>query len=149
MSFDYDNEEVARFVNYSDYRKNSLEHVYKELLTFLVFKSKCMLNYTQHDSSGCIVTNSYHGVFYKSDCICDRKFCRLNCNDSLKEKAERLYTELPIFDVLNDEHESFLSSLGIEVKGTDFKRLFDEVLSLFDEICKSMNIPKPLIMRYD
>ena len=149
FSFDYSNEKVQRFINYSDYRKSSLEHVYKDLLKFLVSRSKCMLNSTQYNSNGDIVEDSFHGVFYKSNCTCDRKFCRSNCYASLKEKAERLYTELPIFDTLDDMHISFLDSLDIKVRDKDFKRLFDEIELLFDEICKSMCIPKPLIMRYN
>ena len=52
LSFDYNNKEVIDFVEKSNYRKESLEHVYKELLTFLVAKSKCMLNHTPHDKDG-------------------------------------------------------------------------------------------------
>lgn len=148
-SFDYNNKMVKEFVNINNYRKSSLEHVYKELLTFLALKSKCMLNYTPHDNKGHIIDDSFHGVFYKRDCTCDRKFCKSDCHVSLKEKAERLYAELPIFDVIDNEHRNFINSLDITVKGKSFKRLFDEIELFFDKICKSMSIQKPLVVRYD
>lgn len=54
ISFDYTNSSVINFVNKDTYRKNSLEHVYKQLLSYLI-KSKCMLNYSK--------TNNLYGIF--------------------------------------------------------------------------------------
>lgn len=146
--FDYSNKSVNKFISHFDYRLNSLEHVYKDLLRLLVNKYRCMLNSNKYNSDGTL-SDSYYGSFYTKDCACDRKFCRSNCSSSLSEKAERFYCTLPIFDVIDDNHKLVLESLNINFKDKDLSSLYDEIILFFSAICDSMNINIPLITRFE
>lgn len=68
----------------------SLEKVYKLILNNQL--DKCFVN--SNDTSKRVET----GRFYKEDCACNRKYCRFDCTDNLKIKAERLYSWLPVFE---------------------------------------------------
>lgn len=142
FNFDYKNSHVQEFINKNAYRINSLEHAYKELLRELVNKSKCMLNKQEAQS------NTFHGKFYVEDCSCDKKFCKIDCRDNLGLKAERFYSELPIFILKDKEHKKLFSTFQIDYEQVSLDTLFDDICTQFTLICESMEIDAPLIMRY-
>lgn len=142
--FDYKSEVVQKFVNKNSYRKNSLEHVYKELLKELAINSKCMLNKQSTENN-----NNFYGKFYKENCNCDRHFCRINCNDNLSLKAERLYSKLPGFVLIDETHRTLFSKMDIPVVHISLNELFDIIHRQITIICESMDVTVPLMMRYD
>lgn len=139
LDFDYSNNIVSKFVNFSEYRKESLEHVYKELLNALTGRLICLRN-TNKDNKIC-------GKFYLDDCDCDTIYCKLSNKNNLGNKGEQLYANLPVFDVIDSKHKSILEDLGFNINPVTFNDIYDKMYILFDNICKSMNLETPLITR--
>lgn len=108
---------------------NSLEKMYKHILSNQAMK--CMNN--KNDDS-----YDLYGMFYKCDCRCERKYCSINCTDSLEIKSERLYTSLPVFAVSSPEHREIINRLGIHISNIDINDIYKEVKQFYDDICRSM-----------
>lgn len=152
-NFDYQNASVQSLINSNQKLTDSLERVFKFVLTDVSNRSKhrCLANsfeYTEKEK-GILVRNesSIKGIFYDKDCKCDSRYCRLGIRDSLELKAEKLYTTLPLFYVDNDVHREYLRKFGINTKDCDITEVFNKVQEFYDIICKelgvaSINIPQ-------
>jgi hypothetical protein len=144
-NFDYSDVIVKDFIESSSYNSKSLEHVYKSLLSRLASRQRCLRNSFNYLESGIIDDSSLLGKFYIMDCCCERKYCKPNCTGYLSDKAERLYIELPIFDVIDNNHAVILHNLGIVFKSKDLESLFNDVILFFNSISESMGIEVPYI----
>ncbi len=130
----------------SDYIKASLERVYKHILDEQ--NAQCFRNHNRYDEHGNIIEDKVLGKFYKEDCDCERKYCRLNCTDSVSLKAERLYTSLPVFDVDNIEYRALLESYDIFTRDITIDEVLDNCQQLLDEICDVMSINHIKVLRF-
>lgn len=128
--FDFDASVVKAYVGTIGC-KESLEKVCKNIVSSLA--DLCKRNTNKSD-------NNIYGLFYREDCICDRKFCKEDCNDSLKLKAERLYCSLPLFDVVDDKHKEYLSSVGISTTTVSYVDVFDRQKKLYDDISRKLGL---------
>jgi hypothetical protein len=142
--FNYNSSFVQKYIS-SKYNSESIEHVYKSLLSDLASYNKCCKNSFRYNKDNSINTSAVDGKFYINDCNCERKFCKKNCTDNLVCKAERLYTELPIFDIIDDSHIKLLSELGISTKLKDLGELYDDLIIFFDNISKRLGVETPYI----
>lgn len=143
--FDYQDTAVQSFIVGSSYDKDSLEHLYKHLLSTLA--SKCMLNKFKRKSNGEIDINGISGVFYIKDCDCDRKYCKPSVTDSLELKAERMYTELPVYDVVDSSHTALLDKFGINSTPVNIPTAYEITIDFLNHVCDSMGIERLLIDR--
>lgn len=100
----------------------SLEKAYKFILGQQVHE--CMIN---NFNKG--------GTFYMQDCNCEG--CTI-CNKSRAYKAECLYTRLPVFDVISDEHEKKLKKYGFKWKDITISELETNWRCFYKMIFKSM-----------
>lgn len=114
----------------------SLEKMYKYIVNNQ--DMKCLLNVGTYDNG--IRVKSLSGKFYEDDCSCERKYCKINCKDSISLKVERLYTELPVFPVKSDEHRELLKSFGINVVYKGSKEVRACIQDLYDYVCQNMGV---------
>lgn len=115
---------------------SSLEHAYKYIINNT--GSLCMLNRVECRRNNNRDGVSIKGKFYLEDCNCSRIYCRSKCNRSLKEKAERLYTTLPVFTIISDEHRDYIDNLGIALTEVDHAVIKENLQKLYNTICDSM-----------
>jgi len=107
---------------------SSLEQIYKRIFeTYEPILQKCIVNAN--------TSKSGIGIFYLGDCKC--KDCS-SCGISLSLKAEQLYTNLPVFDIIDDKHVEFLNSLGIFVNEISLEDLQNERQEFYDMICSKV-----------
>lgn len=126
VDFDY-NELCASIPNAESV--GSIEHLFKYILNNT--KQRCLRN-TNYGK------NTIFGKFYTSECNCEYPYCKLNIDDSIRLKAERLYTSLPVFTVINDEHFQFLKNNDINLTKINLDDLRDNRRDLFKKLSKSM-----------
>lgn len=101
------------------YTGSSLEHMYKYILE--EHKMQCFHNHFKYSSDGKIRDcESISGIFYERDCVCERKFCRVNCTEKHQVKAEKLCCELPAFFIGGSNHEKRLKELGLFFQETSY-----------------------------
>lgn len=132
-------EDVAQDIIKGVGASDSLEKIYKYIIKNLGLQ--CLHNSLEYESDGKNrKANSLRGIFYIRDCICDRKYCRIDSTDSLQFKAERFYTSLPVFVVVSKEHEYKLSEYGISIDSIDNNELQKKIQDMYNMICASMNL---------
>ena len=143
---------VVKFdwANISDEFKNnvyinaSLEHAYKSILANL--KMRCMHNAFEYvGNTGVRKNQSISGKFYEKDCDCERKYCHIECTDSLKLKAEKVYCTLPGFVVSTDEHRRLLNSIGIKTVSLSLEDVKAQRRVFYKMVCANMGLPLPSI----
>lgn len=123
-----------------DYVATSLEHAYKNILSRL--KMRCLHNSFEYSGDSKVrKVPSIRGQFYEKDCVCDRKYCKIDCNETLKAKAEKLYCSLPVFAVDDDFHRNLLVSLGIHPVVLSAEDIILERKIFYDKICHNMKLP--------
>lgn len=110
----------------NDFKNKSLEKLCKEILDNA--NLRCLVNYNKAD-------NSLVGKFYRCDCDCARKYCKLKCEDCLQLKAERLYTILPTFKVVDATHKNLLRSYGINTVKVSTESVRQNQQLLYDRLC--------------
>lgn len=133
----FDWQSVISNMQLNTYELDSLEHMYKSILTST--KMKCQRNKFKYDkNTGLRDINSIAGVFYEKDCPCAFKYCSINCGDNILLKAERLYTQLPVITVVSQAHEDFLKNMGITITKKSNSDIRKERQDFYNEICKSM-----------
>lgn len=115
----------------------SIEKVYKFLLAN---QSMLCLRNTISDK------NKLSGKFYIKDCDCEERYCRLRCIDSLRLKAERLYTSLPIFDIISKEHAKILYDMGIVTQTLSIGELRLKQSELYKDICTQLGVSGFVVM---
>lgn len=120
----------------TQYVLDSLEHLYKDIFKYVRQCQKNKFNY----KNGVHDTSSPLGIFYIQDCNCNRSVCKINCNDDILLKAERLYTELPIIALASAEHKKYLQDMGIQCRQLDNKDIRKERQTFYDKICNSMQV---------
>ena len=125
--FDYEN--VRSVIESDTYLNDSLEHIYKAIL------NDCAMRCFKNSNEG------INGLFCREDCKCERKYCRVNCNLKLWEKAEYLYTNLPIFPEAVD-YEITHNQLGIQAVSTSVNEVLNDCAQLYNSICDRMKIPR-------
>lgn len=128
--FDYEN--VRSAIESDTYLNDSLEHVYKAIL------NDCVMRCIKNSNDG------INGLFCREDCRCERKYCKIDCNLKLYEKAEYLYTNLPIFPE-DISYESIHDRLGIQTVSTSINEVLNDCAQLYNTICDSMKIPRVYI----
>lgn len=108
-------------------RKISLEKLCKT-----IFLKRCLRDCMKNTKPKCDI----HAKFYLEDCSCE------DCvvSDSLKKKAEYLYTTLPIFNVSSQEHEEYLTSLDIITREISIKDMYAKQKFFYGRVCSGMNL---------
>lgn len=123
-----------------NYVATSLEHAYKNILSRL--KMRCLHNSFEYSRNSKVrKASSICGRFYERNCVCDRKYCKIDCNETLKTKAEKLYCSLPVFVVDDDFHRNILVSLGIHPVALSAEEITLERKIFYDKICHTMKLP--------
>ncbi len=121
-------------------RSSSIEKLYK-----IFFDKNPSYNNTMCMING--EPSNDMGFYYLIDCkSCTIKDCPLGCNDSLSLKAERLYTSLPVFDVVDDNHKCLLESFDISFKDLSPENLLCNLQEFYTNICDVFDFP-PIIVR--
>lgn len=141
--FGYFNEEqlqrsiVKYLVNTFDWNKmpnmvksKSLEKIYKRLFEA---SGKCQFCLENRDGSG---------KFYLQDCNCED--CDLS-KANLLLKAEQLYMSLPMFEVIDKEHEKVLHEFGIDFNAISLEELHNKQQEFYNDICLKMGKNRILI----
>ena len=117
----------------------SLEHIYKHIIENQGMI--CIHNKFRYDSNGKTrIKNDPRGIFYVKDCNCDRRYCKINSTDSLELKANRLYTELPIYIVDSNDKQTILKEMQIEIYPTTIDEVLQKQQDFYDNICEEMGI---------
>lgn len=118
----------------------NLEKVFKELIK--TEGLKCMRNETKRTKNE---VDSYKsedfldndlGSFYLRDCCCSD--CSIECTDSLALKAERLYSELPVIEIVDDKHESLMKKYSINLVDTDIECAVKEYIEIYNKYAKKL-----------
>lgn len=107
----------------------SLERVCKRILSH--HRYPCFRNKTK-------VSSNVYGKFYQENCgNCNTDIfkCKFSLELDLLEKAERLYTLLPLFDVVSAEHEGYLRSLGLNTVSSSVNEAIDKCQVFYDCLC--------------
>lgn len=129
VNFNWKNAKVyLKSLSYGD----SLEKLYKSLLANQ--NMPCLRNRNA-------ARNALIGKFYREDCDCNREFCKTDCRDCVSLKAERLYTSLPIFDVISEQHSEYLKKLGIEVCRVEIEDVMRRCYEFYSSICSQLGKP--------
>lgn len=131
-------------VDINQIQLHSLEKLLKYALSDVCSKTKqrCLSNSFEYINDSGLLSRkqkSVSGIFYEKDCNCERIYCRLNINDDLKLKAEKLYMSLPVY-VSDDEHKKILSDLGIITDNYDVRTKFEEIREFYDLVCQELNV---------
>lgn len=122
-------------------RKRSLEKVCKTALSNHM--QYCFRNTTKED-------NPVYGEFYRECCgKCNTGSFRCKFNSTLDrvEKAERLYTMLPIFDVISEEHKDYLRALGICTSTCNLDEVLDDCQEFYDRLCSVLDLIPIQVLR--
>lgn len=121
-------------------RSESIEQMYK-----IFFDKKPGYNNVKCMING--IPSEDFGLFYRIDCDnCSIKDCPLGCSDTLVLKAERLYTSLPVFAVVDTTHEKLLRDLSLSFKSISPQELLDNVKNFYNNMCKLFGF-QPVIVR--
>ena len=126
-----------------EYIESSLEHAYKYILSKA--HMMCVRNkYDYIDKTKTIKKgNSPKGMFYDRDCNCNYIGCISKSRDSLKVKAEKLYSMLPVFSYdIESDYKSRLERLGIQIEEITLDDIKSKVKLLYNNMCDSMGISK-------
>lgn len=115
-----------------EYKDVSLEHLYKLIISSQILF--CQQNVNR-------AANRIQGQFYRLGCDeCVNRRCQKDLKDSLRVKAERLYTSLPVFKVVSDEHAQVLNELKIRFRASNVPEILQGIQKDYDKICKQMNL---------
>ena len=139
---DFDWETLSPYIKNDTYIGESLEHAYKNIISLLAMR--CMRNEFEYVGK----TNerrpeSIWGIFYEKDCICERKYCNIDCSDSLEIKAEKLYRSLPI--IVLKINKKLLSDLDDKIPFLSNAEIVIERRYFYKKICTNMKLPMPSI----
>lgn len=105
------------------YEHHSFEGLYKYLVNNQLYLI-CLKNKESSDRY------PHRGDFYRIDCAtCDK--CKFS--KSLEYKAEYLYTRLPLFDIISNEHKAILDEYGINCKKITKEELQINCVELFSK----------------
>jgi hypothetical protein len=127
--------------NPNNYIAESIEHFYKYIIT-QVQPQLCKRNTHKYINGGTQIDyNSGCGKYFYMDCPCGR-FCKLNCNDCLAFKAERIYMELPIATITDDQHREYIEKQGIKIVRTQVSNVENERQEFYNSLCENMGINK-------
>lgn len=136
-SFDYAN--VPEKYQKDIYTGSSLEHMYKFILE--EHKMQCFHNHFKYSTNGTLRDyESVSGIFYERDCVCERKYCGVNCTEKHQVKAEFLCHELPIFFVNGSSHEKILRELGLFFQENSYEEIMEERQNFYNRVCDSMGV---------
>lgn len=120
------------------YIGSSLEHAYKYIVSHQPMQ--CLHNsFKYNTASKDRNLNSISGVFYEKDCNCNRRYCKPNCIISLKDKAELLYTMLPLFTIVSEDHVNLMKNLNIQTVYMENQKLEVILQKFYDNISTSIN----------
>lgn len=101
------------------------ERAYKYIITCL---KSCLKNEVS-------VNNPLVGKFYLSDCDCQGE---KHCGECLKLKAERLYTQLPYYEVDSEQYKLLLEKYDLPVEVISLEMLHNRCRRLFQKICTEL-----------
>lgn len=117
-------------------RSKTLEKRFKLELSRLGSLSFCLLN------SRSLTNSTTRGYFYEKDCPCGG-FCRLNSrNHSLSEKANALYTCLPVLLLPAHKRDNIASNLYTLVSWED---AFQAQVKLYEKYCAALDMSNILV----
>lgn len=135
------------FDNVGNDARKSVEKFYKWVLGYVT--PVCMKNSFKYNVSKDGVKRfkkgSSRGIFYNSDCSCDR--CKRDSDgferDLIFVKANRLYVELPIFDIRDNEQKVLFESIsGRVIEDSNIRNLFTGIESLYKKLSETNGYPK-------
>ena len=129
-------EEIASMM-----RKKSLEKVCKTVL--FNHMQYCFRNTTKKD-------NPSYGEFYRECCgNCNTGSFRCKFSSTLDrmEKAERLYTMLPIFDIISEEHKDYLRALRICTRTCNPDEVLGDCQAFYDRLCSVLDLIPVQVLR--
>lgn len=114
-----------------DKRCISIEKLYKDIINLQ--KPYCLRNTNKSKAL-------YYGDFYRISCTdCNNKYCKNYKGFTYEFKSEFLYTRLPIFDILDDNHYNLLNNdFGIETKTCTIKEAKDKLQNFYNILCSSV-----------
>lgn len=138
----FDWEHILEDIKDDQYTGASLEHVYKNILDLQ--RMPCLHNrfqYNRNDMTRNLL--SPEGIFYEKDCVCERKFCSINCEDIMIVKAERLYSSLPVTVGKTEEYCKLRDDLEIEDKMHE--EIKAERQQFYRMVCNNMKLKMPKI----
>ena len=145
LVIDFDWQALLNQVQLNTYESSSLEHTYKSILN--QSKMTCQMNHYKYSEDGKTKESiALNGIFYDRNCECDSKFCSIDCSDTLALKAERLYTILPIFHVISDQHQKLLDEFGIDAQCPTIDELKEKCQNLYNTICNSMQLNRICVL---
>lgn len=146
-----DNEEILNFVirnfdwdklslnikNNSFGTEESLEHICKRFISNQ--RMQCLHNSFKYDEAANHRMPSILGIFYEKDCDCERKYCYIDSTTSLREKAERLYVQLPLCPIISEEHRNLIKDYGIKVVEEEIGVIRQKQQDYCNYICRKMH----------
>lgn len=138
---------IDTYDNASDDASKSVEKFYKWVLGYVT--PICMKNSFKYnvskDGVRRIKNGSSRGIFYNSDCSCRR--CKRDSvgfeRDLIFVKANRLYIELPVFDIRDNEQKVLFESISNRViEDSNIRDLFISIKSLYKKLSKTNGYPE-------
>ena len=140
----FDWEHISDAIRNDQYIGESLEHAYKNILDLQ--RMPCLHNRFQYDRNDRMRNLlSPEGIFYEKDCVCERKFCSIDCKDTIVVKAERLYSLLPVMVVKTEEYHKLFYDLEIEVVDRTHEEIKAERQEFYKMVCNNMKLKMPKI----